>query len=62
MRAGALERGEPRPRGRSALERGGPRPRGHFAVPPWRAAGATRVVIVSCACFRFVSQFAFCVF
>jgi hypothetical protein len=23
-------------------------------VPPWRAAGATRVVIVSCVCFRFV--------
>jgi hypothetical protein len=30
-------------------------PEGHSAVPPWRAAGATRVVIVSCACFRFVS-------
>jgi hypothetical protein len=23
-------------------------------VPPWRAAGATRVVIVSCMCFRLV--------
>jgi hypothetical protein len=23
-------------------------------VPPWRAASATRVVIVSRACFRFV--------
>jgi hypothetical protein len=31
------------------------RPRGHSAVPPWRAAGATRVVIVSCTCFRFMS-------
>jgi hypothetical protein len=55
VRVRALERGGPRPRGRLALERGGPRPRGHPAVPPWRAAGATRVVIVSCACFRFVS-------
>jgi hypothetical protein len=55
VRVGALERGGPRPRGRPALERGGPRPRGHSAVPPWRAAGATRVVIVSCACFRFMS-------
>jgi hypothetical protein len=50
-----LERGGPRPRGRSALERGGPRPRGHSAVSSWWAAGGTRVVIVSCACFRFVS-------
>jgi hypothetical protein len=50
-----LERGGPRPRGRLALERGGPRPRGHSAVPPWRAAGATRVVIVSCTYFRFMS-------
>jgi hypothetical protein len=29
-------------------------PEGASAVPPWRAAGATRVVIVSCVCFRFV--------
>jgi hypothetical protein len=29
-------------------------PEGSFVVPPWRAAGATRVVIVSRACFRFV--------
>jgi hypothetical protein len=29
-------------------------PAGASAVPPWRAAGATRVVIVSCMCFRFV--------
>jgi hypothetical protein len=43
---GALERGGPRPRGRSALERGGPRPRGRSAVPLWRAAGATRAVNV----------------
>jgi hypothetical protein len=68
MRVGALERGGPRPRGRLALERGGPRPRGHLAlerggphprghptVPPWQAAGVTRVVIVSRTCFRFVS-------
>jgi hypothetical protein len=47
----ALERGGLRPRGRLALERGGPRPRRHSAVPSWRAAGATRVVIVSRACF-----------
>jgi hypothetical protein len=55
VRAGALERGGPHPRGRLALERGGPRPRGHFDVPSWRAAGATRVAIVSCVCFRFVN-------
>jgi hypothetical protein len=29
-------------------------PEGASAVLPWRAAGATRVVIVLCACFRFV--------
>jgi hypothetical protein len=29
-------------------------PEGLSAVPPWRAAGGTRVVIVSCVCFRFV--------
>jgi hypothetical protein len=29
-------------------------PEGAFIVPPWRAAGATRVVIVSRMCFRFV--------
>jgi hypothetical protein len=29
-------------------------PEGASAVPPWRAAGATRVMIVSCVCFRFV--------
>jgi hypothetical protein len=49
----ALERDGPRPGGRLALERGGPRPRGH-PLCIWRAAGATRVVIVSCACFRFM--------
>jgi hypothetical protein len=27
---------------------------GRSAVPPWRAVGGTRVVIVSCVCFRFV--------
>jgi hypothetical protein len=29
-------------------------PEGSSTVPPWRPAGATRVVIVSCVCFRFV--------
>jgi hypothetical protein len=29
-------------------------PEGAFVVPSWRAAGAARVVIVSCVCFRFV--------
>jgi hypothetical protein len=29
-------------------------PEGSSAVPPRRAAGATRVVIVTCVCFRFV--------
>jgi hypothetical protein len=29
-------------------------PEGASVVPPWRAAGATRVVIVSRVCFRFV--------
>jgi hypothetical protein len=43
------------PEGPLSLERGGPRPRGHSVVLPWRAAGATRVVIVSHTCFRFVS-------
>jgi hypothetical protein len=28
---------------------------GRPAVPPWRAAGATRGVVVSCVCFRCVS-------
>jgi hypothetical protein len=28
---------------------------GASAVPPWRAAGATKVVIASRSCFRFVS-------
>jgi hypothetical protein len=68
VREGALERGRPHPRGRAALERGGPHPRGHSAlergrprsrgrsvVPPWRAARAASVVIVSCTCFRFMS-------
>jgi hypothetical protein len=30
-------------------------PEGVSAVPPRRAAGATRVVIVSCVCFKLVS-------
>jgi hypothetical protein len=29
-------------------------PEGASAAPPWRAAGTTRVVIMSWACFRFV--------
>jgi hypothetical protein len=37
-------------------------PKGASVVPPWRAAGATRVVIVSCVCFRFVGYFVFCIF
>jgi hypothetical protein len=28
---------------------------GRPAVPPWRAAGATRVAVASCMCFRCVS-------
>jgi hypothetical protein len=51
---GALERGGPRPRWCSALERGGPRPRGRSALPLWRAAGATRVVILWCVRFGFM--------
>jgi hypothetical protein len=93
-RMGALERSEPRPRGRSALEQGGPRSRGGVdpsskadparggvkasseadpargsvypsteadltrgasTVLHWRAAGATRVVVVLCMCFRCAS-------
>jgi hypothetical protein len=53
VRAGAIERGGPR--------RGGVEPssvadlaEGASAVPPWRAVGATRIMIVSCVCFRFV--------
>jgi hypothetical protein len=33
------------------LERGGPRPRGRLVVPLWRAAGATRGVVVQCVRF-----------
>jgi hypothetical protein len=46
VRVGALERGGPRPRGRSAVEQGGPRPKGRSAAPLWRAAGATMAAIV----------------
>jgi hypothetical protein len=49
------------PRGRQTPPEGALSPRarrtlleGRSAVPPWRAVGATRVVIVSCVCFRFV--------
>jgi hypothetical protein len=37
-------------------------PEGAFVVPPWRATGVTRVVIVSRVCFRFVGQPVSCVF
>jgi hypothetical protein len=53
--------GASRPRTRRTLLVGASNPRarrtppeGAFVVPPWRAAGATRVVIVSRVCFRFV--------
>jgi hypothetical protein len=39
VRVRALERGGPRPRGRSALERGGPRPRGRSALERGRRGG-----------------------
>jgi hypothetical protein len=52
VRAGALERGGPRPRTRLALERGGPRPRGRFAALPWWATGATVVAVALCTCVR----------
>jgi hypothetical protein len=41
--------GTSNPRARRTLLEGRP------AVPLWRAAGATRVVVVSCMCFRCVS-------
>jgi hypothetical protein len=51
-----------RPRARRNSPEGASNPRarrtsleGRPAVPPWRAAGATRVVVVSCMCFRCVS-------
>jgi hypothetical protein len=51
-----------RPRARRNSPEGASNPRarrtlleGRSAVPPWRAAGATRVVVVSCMCFRCVS-------
>jgi hypothetical protein len=50
------------PRARRTTPEGARSPRarwnlleGRSAVPPWRATGATRTVIASCACFRFVS-------
>jgi hypothetical protein len=39
------------PEGASALERGEPRPRGRSAQLLWRAAGATRVTTVLCVRF-----------
>jgi hypothetical protein len=49
------------PRARRTPPKGARSPRarwtlleGRSAVPPWRATGATRTVIASCACFRFV--------
>jgi hypothetical protein len=51
-----------RPPARRNLPEGAPNPRarrtsleGRPAVPPWRVAGATRVAVVSCMCFRCVS-------
>jgi hypothetical protein len=41
--------------GAFAHERGGPRPRGHQAVPPWRTAGAARVMTVLYACCKLIS-------
>jgi hypothetical protein len=38
-----------RPRARRTLLEG------RSAVPPWQAAGATRVMVVSCMCFRCAS-------
>jgi hypothetical protein len=50
-----------RPRARRTLLMGPSNPRarrtpleGASTVPPWRAAGATKVVLVSCMCFRFM--------
>jgi hypothetical protein len=51
-----------RPRARRTSPKGASNPRarrtsleGRPAVPPWRAAGTTRGVVVSCTCFRCVS-------
>jgi hypothetical protein len=51
-----------RPRARRNSPEGSSNPRarrtsleGRSAVPPWWAAGATRVAVVSCMCFRCVS-------
>jgi hypothetical protein len=50
----ALERGGPRPRGRSALERGGACSRGHSAAPPWWVAGGRQDRDRVAHVFRFV--------
>jgi hypothetical protein len=57
-----LPEGALRPRARRTLPEGACSPRmrrtlleGHSAVSPWRAAGATRVAVVLCMCFRCVS-------
>jgi hypothetical protein len=51
-----------RPRARRNSSEGAYNPRarwtsleGRPAVSPWQAAGATRVAVVSCICFRWVS-------
>jgi hypothetical protein len=51
-----------RPQARRNSPEGGSNPRarrtsleGHPAVSPWRAAGTTRVAVVLCMCFRWVS-------
>jgi hypothetical protein len=43
-----LARGASNPRARRTLLEG------RSGVPPWRATGATRVVVVLCMCFRCV--------
>jgi hypothetical protein len=57
-----LARGALRTRARRTSPEGASNPRarrtsleGHPAVPPWRAAGANRGVVVSCMCFRRMS-------
>jgi hypothetical protein len=45
-----------------ALERGGPRPRGRFVALPWWATGATAVAVVLCACVRLEVSLCFAFF
>jgi hypothetical protein len=64
-----LPEGALRPRARRTSPEGASNPRarrtsleGRLAAPSWRAAGATRGVVVSCMCFRCVTRFVICVF